>query len=369
MVVRIVLVVVVVLHSLPYLGARIPVAVAWMRVRVSDSAGRRGRGRGRCSRRRLILRRGHRILLVLLLLLMVLLLLLLLVLLLRLRLGPGRAGRRALLLAGRRLPPFALPVHRIHFRQRLEGIPPGPRGVGRVGGRVSGVRGGWAVAAVVPRRRASGWRPPHEHRLPGRLATVHFRLHVLYFRREHAVRGPSHRRASSGIARRACPTLEGVSAASSNDPDVGGVLLLLLLLLLLHGGRGGRGHGARRVGRAAHAARVSRLHVAVLGRLAQLLAVELLLRFAGQLVGLVRRQGHVDETVVRCARVVLGVVGAQGPVLEQVLRGCGQVSVTSRIQRDLIVIQENLFEALVLVEPGKEASTLGKNGRLLITSY
>lgn len=29
------------------------------------------------------------------------------------------------------------------------------------------------------------------------------------------------------------------------------------------------------------------------------------------------------------------------------------------------MIQENLFEALVLVELGKEASTLGKNGRLL----
>lgn len=329
MVVRIVLVVVVVLHSLPYLGARVPVPVAWMRVRVSDSAGRRCRGRGRCSRRRLILRRGHRILLVLLLLLLLMMLLLLLLLLvLRLRLGPGRAGRRrAMLLAGRRLPPFALPVHRIHFRQRLERIPPAPRGVGRVGGRVGGVRGGWAVAAVVPGRRAGGRRPPHEHRLPGRFAPVHFRLHVLYFRREHAVRGAGHRRTPGGIAGRAWPTLQGVSATGSNYTDVGGVLLLLLLLLLLlHGGRGGRCHGARRVRGAAHAASVSRLHVAVLGRLAQLLAVELLLGFAGQLVGLVRRQGDVDETVVRRARVVLGVVGAQGPVLEQVLRGCGQVS-------------------------------------------
>ena len=80
--VRIVLVVVVVLHSLPYLGARFPVAMAWMRVRVSDSAGRCGRGCSRRCRRCLILRRGHRVLLMLMLLLLRLLLLLMMLMLL-----------------------------------------------------------------------------------------------------------------------------------------------------------------------------------------------------------------------------------------------------------------------------------------------
>lgn len=86
MVVRIVLVVVVVLHSLPYLGARFPVAMAWMRVRVSDSAGSCGRRCSRRCRRCLILRRGHRVLLMLVLLLLLLLLLWLLLLLMMLML-------------------------------------------------------------------------------------------------------------------------------------------------------------------------------------------------------------------------------------------------------------------------------------------
>ena len=54
---------------------------------------------------------------------------------------------------------------------------------------------------------------------------------------------------------------------------------------------------------------MSCFHVAVLGRLAQLLTVELLFGFARQLVRFVGGQRDIDETVVRRARVVLGVVG------------------------------------------------------------
>lgn len=71
-------------------------------------------------------------------------------------------------------------------------------------------------------------------------------------------------------------------------------------------------HRTSGVWRAAYAAGMSGLHVAVLGRLAatELLAVELVFCLAGQLMGFVRRQRDIDEAVVSGAGMVLWVIRA-----------------------------------------------------------
>lgn len=65
------------------------------------------------------------------------------------------------------------------------------------------------------------------------------------------------------------------------------------------------------------------VHVAVLWRFGELLTVELVLGFAQLMTRrVVGGQRDVDEAVVSRGRVVVRVVRAQGPVLEEVLRCC-----------------------------------------------
>lgn len=302
MVVGIVLVVMV-LHSLPYLGARFPVpAMAGMRVRVTDGAGGGSSGRSSCCGC-LILRRRDRILLLMLLLLMMMLLLLLLLRLLRFVVS-RRTRRSHLLIRRGGLSPFAIPVHGVHLRERLERIAGGIGRVRRWMGRMWRRR---TVTTVV-----SGWCAwrrcaPHQHGLPRCLVAIHLGLHVLDLRRQHAVGRAGHWRAAGGIAGRRT-ALQWMPASSAHHVHIG--------RRWMHRGRTRYGTGG--VGWTTDAAGVSRLHVAVFGWLAatELLAVKLLLCLTGQLMSLVRRQWHVDEAIIRGASVILWIVWAQRPVLE-----------------------------------------------------
>lgn len=170
------------------------------------------------------------------------------------------------MLAWRRLSPFALAVHGIHFRQRLERI-----SSVSVSGMCRGMGGmwrGWTVAAVVSRWSTRRGRSPHENSLSWRLISVNFRFHVLYFRSEHAVRRSGYRGTSSGIAR-GSSAFQGVPATSTDDVNV--------CRCSMH-----RRCTRNRTGcirGPADAARMSGFYVAVLRRFAQLLTVQLFFRF------------------------------------------------------------------------------------------
>jgi len=196
-------------------------------------------------------------------------------------------------------------------------------------GRMSRVRRRRAVATVVPRRCARWRRAPHQHGLPWCLVAVHLRFHVFHLRREHAIRRATaaatttagHWRATGGIAGRRA-TLQRVSATGAHDVHVG-----------RHRVHRRRARDRTRgVWRTAHAAGMSRLHVAVLGRFtaAELLTIELVFRLAAQLMGLICRQRYIDETVVSSAGMVLWVIRAQWPILEQILRRGCEISVKEK---------------------------------------
>jgi len=153
---------------------------------------------------------------------------------------------------------------------------------------MSRVRRRRAIATVVSRRCARWRRAPHQHSLPWCLVAVHLRFHVFHLWREHAIRRATaaatttagHWRATGGIAGRRT-TLQRVPATGAHDIHVG--------RHWVHRRRARDRTGG--VWRTAHAAGMSRLHIAVLGRFtaAELLTIELVFCLAAQLMSLICR--------------------------------------------------------------------------------
>lgn len=269
MVVGIVLVVMVVLHSLPYLGARFSMpAMARMRVRITNGTGGSGSGRSsNCGC--LILRRRDRILLLMLLLLLMVMLLLLLLLRLLCFVVPWRTWRSYLLIRRGSLSPFAIPIHRIHLREWFERV---ASGVGRVRRRVGWMRRRGTITTVVPGWCAWWRRAPHQYGLSRHFIAIYLGFDVFDLRCQHTVGCASYRRASGGIARWRT-TFQRVPTS--------GAYHIHISRYWMH--RGCSRHGTGTVGRTADASRVSRLYIAIFGWLVatELLTVELLLCLTG----------------------------------------------------------------------------------------
>lgn len=114
--------------------------------------------------------------------------------------------------------PLAIAVHRIHLRERLQGIA-SIRSVRRVRRGMRRMRCRWAVATIVPRWCTRRRSSPHENRLPWRLVSVYFRLNVLHLRSKDSV-GCSGNRRTSGRVARGGTAFERVPTSGASDVDV-----------------------------------------------------------------------------------------------------------------------------------------------------